>query len=263
MDVVVYIIAGAVVGFTVGFTGVGGGSLMTPLLIFLGVPYHVAIGTDLFYAAITKSSGMVLHARKKNIEWQGVLYLAMGSLPASIATAWSLNYVFQDPEQYQAILTRSLGMMLVLTSLVIVFKRSGSSLSENDFSDANQQATLGYKKKLILVLSGLFLGVFVTLTSVGAGALCAALLLWLYPHMPALRVLGTDISHAVPLTLVAGLGHFFWLGNVDFVLLAYLLLGSLPAIHIAIRLASHVPGHRLQRLIAFILLIIGVRFALF
>lgn len=261
MDILFYIAAGAGVGLAIGLTGVGGGSLMTPLLILFGFPYNVAIGTDLLYAAITKAGGMVTHARQQTVEWRTVAFLAAGSIPASIVTAQLLSSVFSDSSEYQGILTRSLGVMLVLTATVILFNgrlRDRSAQSERPMAQFFRQNT-----DLVIFLAGLFLGVFVTLSSVGAGAFCAAILMVLYPRMPALKIIGTDISHAVPLTLIAGLGHLILLGNVDFMLLACLLVGSLPAIQVGTRLAARIPGRLLQTIIAMMLFAMGVKFAAF
>lgn len=261
IDIVFYIAAGAAVGLAIGLTGVGGGSLMTPLLILFGFPYNVAIGTDLLYAAITKAGGMAAHARQKTVQWRIVGYLAAGSLPASIITAQLLKTVFVDSAEYQTILTRSLGVMLVLTATVILLNGRLKSRSEQHTSAASQ--FIQRHSDAVVFCAGLFLGVFVTLSSVGAGAFCAAILMVLYPRMPALQIIGTDISHAVPLTLIAGLAHFLLLGNVDFMLLGCLLLGSLPAIHLGTAMASRLPGKLLQTTIATMLLGMGIKFAVF
>ncbi len=258
IEILLYTTAGAGVGLAIGLTGVGGGSLMTPLLILFGFPYNVAIGTDLLYASITKAGGVVGHHRQQSIEWRTVKFLALGSVPASLLTALMLSQVFTDSSEYEGILTRSLGIMLVLTASVILL--NGRLKPEVRTTEPNLNART---KDPIIFMVGIFLGIFVTLSSVGAGAFCAAVLMVLYPHMPALRIVGTDIAHAVPLTLVAGLGHLFWLGNVDFMLLACLLVGSLPAIHLGTRLARNIPGRILQTLIATMLLGMGIKFAAF
>lgn len=258
IDILLYIAAGAGVGLAIGLTGVGGGSLMTPLLILFGFPYNVAIGTDLLYASITKAGGVVSHHKQKSIEWRTVKMLALGSVPASLLTALALSEIFTDSSDYEGILTRSLGVMLVLTASVILLngrlKRKVKAAEPKPVDGSND---------VIILLVGIFLGIFVTLSSVGAGAFCAAVLMVLYPRMPALHIVGTDIAHAVPLTLVAGLGHLFWLGNVDFMLLACLLVGSLPAIHLGTRLARNIPGRILQTIIATMLLGMGIKFAAF
>ena len=254
MELLYFICAGAVVGLAVGLTGVGGGSLMTPFLILFGIPYHVAIGTDLLYAAITKAGGMVTHARQKTIEWRIMGLLALGSIPASLLTTYFLAKVFTDSSGYESILTFSLGIMLVLTSMVIIFRGRLTP-------DAAQENAKSKKySDIIVLLAGLFLGIFVTLSSVGAGAFGAAILMLLYPYLKTIKIIGTDIAHAVPLTLIAGLGHFIVLGNVDLVLLGSLLIGSLPAIHFGTKLAKRMPSDLLQTFIALILLGLGTKF---
>lgn len=261
LDFLLYIISGACVGLVVGLTGVGGGSLMTPLLILFGIPYNVAIGTDLLYAAATKSSGVIAHNRQKSIQWRLVGFLAAGSIPASIITAILLNQVFTHADEYQEILTTSLGVMLMITAGVILFKRFLRDTSDRPHGPIGTFFQLHATHVTFVV--GIFLGVFVTLSSVGAGAFCAALLMTLYPRLPALHVVGTDIAHAVPLTLIAGLSHLFFLGNVDFLLLASLLIGSLPAIQLGTKLAARLPSQVLQPILAILLLGMGLKFTVF
>lgn len=258
-DIFLYVLSGAGVGLAIGLTGVGGGSLMTPLLILFGFPYNVAIGTDLLYAAITKAAGVRSHIRTSSVRWDIVAQLAAGSIPASLITTLLLDTLFTDASGYESILTKSLGIMLILTAAVILFLGLGRSRLVPAMPV--QSTTTRPYAVPITVIAGIFLGVFVTLSSVGAGAFCAALLLVLHPYLRALTVVGTDIAHAVPLTLIAGLGHLILLGNVDLKLLACLLVGSLPAIHLGTRLAARMPGNRLRQLLALLLLGMGIRFA--
>ncbi len=257
MEILLYIFAGAGVGLAVGITGVGGGSLMTPLLILFGFPYNVAIGTDLLYAAITKAGGVVSHQKKGNIRWSVVRRMALGSLPAAIVTALLLKTVFTNSGGYEQILTTSLGVMLILTSAVLLFKSKIKPLS------APKSVKSSLKTRALTVIMGVFLGVFVTLSSVGAGAIGTAILLVLYPTLKAQHIVGTDIAHAVPLTLIAGLGHLIFLGNVDFLLLGCLLVGSLPAVSLGTRIGAHLPSQVLQPILAGILMVLGVKFAIF
>lgn len=261
LDFVYFILSGAFVGLVIGLTGVGGGSLMTPLLILLDIPYNVAIGTDLLYASVTKAGGVVAHARQQSVQWQLVKYLAAGSIPASLITALLLHFVFGDASNYQHILTVSLGVMLMITACVILFQRVLRDRSDRPHGPVGSFLQLHATK--VTLISGVFLGVFVTLSSVGAGAFCAALLMILFPRLPALHIVGTDIAHAVPLTLVAGLGHLIFLGNVNFVLLGALLLGSLPAIQLGTKLAAKLPGRLLQSILALLLMAMGIKFAIF
>lgn len=257
MDFLFYVIAGAGVGLAVGITGVGGGSLMTPLLIFAGVPHQVAIGTDLLYASVTKAGGVFAHQRQRTIDWRLVKRLAAGSIPAALATAFTLKFIFNGEHDYRPLLSHALGFMLILTAVVILFKRR----LQNREQDVAAERWYHRHSTCVTVISGFVLGVLVTLSSVGAGAFCAALLLTLYPRLPALQVVGTDIAHAVPLTFIAGLGHLFLLNNVDFQLLGALLVGSLPAVHFGAKLAARIPNRVLQPILAGLLLMIGVKFA--
>ncbi|WP_245929380.1 sulfite exporter TauE/SafE family protein [Agarilytica rhodophyticola] len=259
MDFLFYILAGAGVGLAVGLTGVGGGSLMTPLLILSGIPEKIAIGTDLLYAAVTKTGAMATHKRQGTIRWQLVFWLAAGSIPASIATNYVLRYIVPPDMDYTSQLSQALGFMLILTALVVFFRKR----IQGEMDHQELKISWVHRNANIITLSsGVFLGVFVTLSSVGAGAFCAALLMWLYPRLPALHIVGTDVAHAVPLTLIAGLGHL-WNSNVDFYLLAGLLLGSLPAVHFGSKAAAKVPNTILQPVLAVLLLIIGIKFAVF
>ena len=254
-----YILAGATVGLAVGITGVGGGSLMTPLLLLFGFPPNVAIGTDLLYAAITKSGGVISQHHKANIDWGLVKRMALGSVPAALITSLLLKFFFQDASQYSHILTSALGVMLVLTSFVLFFREKLKAQAENNIG------LLGLAHRHpapFTIVMGFIIGVFVTLSSVGAGAIGAAVLMSLYPHLPSHRIVGVDIAHAVPLTFIAGMAHL-WLGNVDFVLLACLLIGSLPAIHIGTLIGSRLPNKILQPILAFILMGLGLKFVFF
>lgn len=234
---------------------------MTPLLILFGIPYNVAIGTDLLYAAATKSSGVIAHSRQNSVQWRLVGYLAAGSIPASIITVILLDQVFTNADEYKEILTTSLGIMLIFTAAVILFKRFLKDSSDRPHGPVGTFFQVNATR--VTFVSGIFLGIFVTLSSVGAGAFCAALLMTLYPRLPALHIVGTDIAHAVPLTLIAGLSHLFLLGNVDLVLLVSLLIGSLPAIHLGTKLAVKIPSQVLQPILAFLLLGIGLKFTIF
>ncbi|MDX1693021.1 MAG: sulfite exporter TauE/SafE family protein [Ketobacteraceae bacterium] len=262
MDFLLYILAGAAVGFAVGLTGVGGGSLMTPILLLFGFPPHIAVGTDLLYAAVTKAGGVVLHRRQGTIRWRIVTLLLLGSIPASAITALLLKNVFGDPESYKHILTTSLGVMLIVTSMVLIFKKR---LVAGAISEAAGTGALGFIRThagIFTFVMGIALGALVTLSSVGAGAFGAAVLLVLYPRLPALNVIGTDLAHAVPLTLVAGLFHLY-LGNVDFVLLGSLLIGSLPAIWLGTRVGARLPDNVLHPILVSILMALGVKYAFF
>lgn len=261
MEFLLYAMSGAFVGLIVGLTGIGGGSLMTPLLLLFGIPAHIAVGTDLLYAALTKASGVVSHHKKGNIRWNVTLLLALGSIPFAIITGLILQHYFVDYQHYTGILTSTLGVMLVLTACLLLFRKR-IQIFANKQADLNKSSSLQKNKALITVLMGVFLGVFVTLSSVGAGAIGTAILLILYPRMRSINVVGTDIAHAVPLTLIGGLVHLS-LGNVDFALLGALLVGSIPAIHLGTRLGSKLPEHILRNSLALLLMLLGVKYIVF
>lgn len=255
-DLLYFIVCGAGVGLAVGMTGVGGGSLMTPLLIFSGIPTKIAIGTDLLYAAATKSGALFSHHRRQTIKWPVVALLCAGSIPASLLTSAGIKLLLSANADYSQGLEIALGVMLVITSVVVLWK---SRIKEEAKEPSPHNTWVNQHASAITVVAGLLLGVFVTLSSVGAGAFCTALLLTLFPRMPAINVIGTDIAHAVPLTLIAGLGHM-WNNNIDWILLAGLLIGSLPAVHFGAKLAVKIPNRLLQGFLAFLLMVIGLKF---
>jgi len=249
----VFIVSGFAVGLLVGITGVGGGALMTPLLIFgFGIAPAVAVGTDLVFAAITKASGVWTHARQATVDWRVVRRLASGSLPAALVTLMLLGEVDTHSEQAQGLITTTLGLALMLTAAALLL-RSRFRKPRHGAGVVEQRAVAP-----ATVLTGAVLGVLVTLTSVGAGALGAAVLFWLYPRLSAARVVGTDLAHAVPLTALAGLGHW-QMGTVDAGLLVMLLAGSLPGIYLGSRLSKRIPECWLRPALATLLLMIGFR----
>ncbi len=267
MEFLLYILAGAVVGLAIGLTGVGGGSLMTPLLLMFGYPAPVAIGTDLIYAALTKLGGAYSHHRHGNVDWKIVGWLAIGSIPMSLAVhGLLLNSDFQQTARFEGLLTRSLGFMLITTSFILIFK---NKMRESSIKNSSVGQTPGALMmvlqsypRLITLLMGLLLGVCVTLSSVGAGAFGAAILLLIYAQIPVARVIGTDVAHAVPLTLVAGLGYMAG-GFVDYMLLGSLLLGSIPAINLGARMSNRIPDRVLQLLLTVLLMGLGLYYAIF
>jgi len=252
-----YTLAGLTVGFTVGITGLGGGSLMTPLLVlFFGIPPTVAVGTDLVYASITNMGGAWVHHRKGNVDWKIVGCLAAGSLPmAALTAAGLLALDLKDERLLTTVTTSVLGVALMLTAVAILFR---DRLLRSDAKSSS--ATAPKRSHLVpaTIASGMFLGVIVTISSVGAGAMGMVALLWLYPHLRSIKLVGIDISHAVPLAAVAGLGHFF-MGSVDPALLGSLLLGSLPGIYIASHVGDMFPDRILRPTVACLLLLMGGR----
>lgn len=248
-----YTLSGFAVGAIVGLTGVGGGSLMTPLLVLLfGVHPATAVGTDLLYAAITKAGGTVAHGRKGHIDWSITGRLALGSIPAAAITVYILSQLPKGSNVIGQLISHGLGFALLLTAIAILFGRKLRDYASKHEESALRKCCLGK----ITVLVGALLGVVVTISSVGAGALGVAVLFFLYPKLPPIRIVGSDVAHAVPLTLVAGLGHWM-LGGVDWALLGSLLLGSLPGIWLGTHVSAKVPEHILRRLLASMLVIIG------
>lgn len=255
-----YIVSGLSVGLLVGLTGVGGGSLMTPLLVFLfGFAPTTAVGTDLLFAAITKTGGVAVHHRNHgSVEWRIVGLLCAGSLPAALAVIFGLEYFDIPRKTLSAVMGNALGVALILTAFALFFRnrlrrRPGG---EGDLHDPGRFHRL---QAPATIFTGLVLGVLVTLSSVGAGALGTVALFFLYPRLPTLRIVGTDLAHAIPLTAVAGLGHLH-MGNVDFTLLGSLLVGSLPGIWAGSHLSAKIPEYFLRPLLASVLMLIGVKF---
>ena len=263
-----FILAGVLVGFCVGITGVGGGSLMTPILITLfRIEPHIAIGTDLLYAAISKFCGSLVHAKKMNIVWPIVLWLAVGSIPASFLTHWVLENYLSQSANYKTVLTMVLGFMLTLTGISIMFRGHIEQLFEKlrknkstqiiqDTDTIREQAK---NKRFYIVLMGIILGVFVTLSSVGAGAFGIMALILMFPNLPMIRIIGSDVVHAVLLTFVAGIGHMTS-GNVDFHLLGWLLCGSIPAIIIGTLISSRLPERYIRKILGVTLFALGINF---
>jgi uncharacterized membrane protein YfcA len=251
-----YAVAGFVVGAMVGITGVGGGALMTPLLVLLfGVQPSVAVGTDLLYAAITKTGGTAVHARLGTVDWRIAALLALGSLPTAATTLWGVTrFAPGGLGGASSLVSVTLGAALLLTAVALFFRRRLAAYSLVHGA-AHETAR---RTAALTVATGVVLGALVTISSVGAGALGVVALVFLYPKLPAARIVGTDIAHAVALTLVAGLGHWL-LGSIDWALLGWLLIGSLPGVFLGSRLAARVPERVLRLLLGCMLLMLGGR----
>jgi len=296
MNDLYFVLAGFFVGSIVGLTGVGGGSLMTPILIFfLGVKPHLAVGTDLLFAANTKSSGTYSLWRKKLVPWRVVLTLCLGSIPASLLTLYVLNGLGVDSKEMQYLITHTLGVALLLTALSLLYKvlkspkktsisigvqtaliadsnPSGainSAVNAPLSDDAHHSADpLQYradpsldKHPFYTVAFGVVIGCLVTLTSVGAGAIGVTVLMILYPRLPLPRIIAADIAYAVPLTLVAGLGHAS-IGSVDWPLLGKLTLGSVPGIWLGAHLVTKTPERVIRLLLSILLTWAGSKLVL-
>lgn len=255
-----YSFAGLVVGFIIGLTGIGGGALMTPILIVVfGIPPAIAVSTDLLYAAVTKCGGIWAYSKNKLIEWKIVGLLLLGSVPSGLIT---INYLGElgSIDQLESLINITLGVSLTLTSIAVFFrdKIRGYILHRRH---SRLQKAINRSRNVLTVFAGAMLGVLVTLSSVGAGALGTAILIFLYPRLRMPGIVGTDLVHAVVLTSIAGAGHY-QLGNMDFELLIYLLIGSIPGVfagsHLGVKLSLKI----MQPIIGSLLLMIGLRFIL-
>jgi uncharacterized protein len=249
-----YSASGLGVGFLVGLTGVGGGSLMTPLLVLLfGVHPATAVGTDLLYAAATKATGTLVHGLKGSVDWRVTGRLAAGSVPAAALTLLWLHRYGVDSPGATALIQTVLAVALLITSVALLFRPKLAA-----FAARHPVPPAPGRTFFLTALTGAVLGVLVSLTSVGAGAIGVTVLLLLYPALATSRIVGSDIAHAVPLTLIAGIGHWL-LGSVDWSMLLSLLIGSLPGIAIGSHLSSRAPDALLRNLLAATLLLVGVR----
>ncbi len=245
--------AGLFVGFMVGLTGVGGGSLMTPILVLLfGVAPATAVGTDLLFAAVTKTVGSAVHGKRKTVDWHIMRRLAAGSVPAAIITLIVISNLGKMSKDSSHVILWCLGVMLILTSFATLFQKQLAVF-------AKQHERLDDREALIpTVVLGAILGTVVTVSSVGAGAIGVTALLMLYPALRVSKIVGTDIAHAVPLTMVAGFGHWI-VGSVDLWLLASLLVGSLPGAVLGSMLSTRSPDHVLRPALAAVLLFSGIK----
>ena len=246
-------VCGFIVGMLVGVSGMGGGSVMTALLIVLfGVHPVSAVGTDLLYAAFTKTAGMRVHSSRGNVVWPIVGWLAAGSIPGTLATLMLLARLPAGSPALAKGITITLGLALLASSAGLLLRRRASRSGDKEVEDGPAA------RPMATVLLGLLLGPIVSLTSVGAGALGFVALRALYPQTRAVRLVGIDIAHAVPLTLLAGAGHWY-LGDVDWRLLVALLLGSIPGIVVSSALAHHLPERLMQAILGIVLAVIGAR----
>ncbi len=253
MDIA-YPIAGFAVGALAGLTGMGGGSIMTPMLILVfGIAPTSAVGTDLLFAAATKTAGANVHAARGDVEWRVVGRLAAGSVPAALLTVWLVKHVLPRTPALEHAITATIGVMLLLSAASLLFNLAGGRFASK--AAERLSASAG---RALTVLLGFVLGALVSATSVGAGAVGIAVLRHLYPGMPAVRLVGSDIAHAVPLTLLAGAGH--WLaGDVQPALLGLLLLGSIPGICLASCCAHYIPDTALRRALGAVLFAVATR----
>ncbi|MBR7746605.1 sulfite exporter TauE/SafE family protein [Undibacterium baiyunense] len=253
-----YIISGFAVGTLVGLTGVGGGSLMTPLLTLLfGVSPAVAVGTDLAFASITKATGTLTHRLRGSVEWHVVRLLCIGALPAALVATLALKYFGGLSQELGQIIRYSIAVSVLLTVIAILYR---SKLIA--WINAHPERQLEGKKLAgATIIAGAILGILVTISSIGAGAIGATILVLLYPKMPAAHVAGTDIAYAVPLTAIAAIGHW-WLGSINWELLGSLLLGSVPGITLGSLAAKAVPEKFLRGILATTLTLVACKLVL-
>ena len=241
-----YVVSGFAVGLLVGMTGVGGGSLMTPLLTLLfGVPPSVAVGTDLAFASITKTAGTITHRVRGTVRWDIVRHLCMGALPAAVAAALALKHFGALNAEIGQMIRYSIAGSVLLTVTALLFRKQMMAWVTAKPSRQLQGRAL----TIATIVAGLVLGTLVTISSIGAGAIGATILVMLYPKLTPAEVAGTDIAYAVPLTAIAAFGHW-WLGSIDWTLLLTLLIGSVPGITLGAFAARAVPERFLRALLA-------------
>jgi uncharacterized membrane protein YfcA len=252
-----YSCTGLGVGLLVGMTGVGGGSLMTPLLVLLfGFHPATAVGTDLLFASITKSVGAGVHGVAGTVNWRITGWLAAGSVPAALLTLVVMSQIGAQTPRMAAIISLVLGVSLVVTAVAVMLRPRIQEYATRRLGELPAR-----KAAILTVVTGCILGVVVSISSVGAGALGLTALVFLYPRQPIARLVGSDIAHAVPLTLIAGIGHWL-LHSTDWALLGSLLIGSLPGIVIGSLVATRVPDTALRPILAATLLLVGGRMLL-
>lgn len=253
-----YVVSGFSVGLLVGLTGVGGGSLMTPLLtLIFGIPPSVAVGTDLAFASLTKTAGTFAHRFRNTVRWNVVRQLCIGALPAAIIATLALKHFGALDKQIGQVIRYSIACSVLLTVVALVF-RSRMLAWVNRHPGRQLQ---GGALTAATIIAGATLGTLVTISSIGAGAIGATILVLLYPRFSPAEIAGTDIAYAVPLTAIAAFGHW-WLGSIDWNLLATLLIGSVPGIIIGSLAARAMPEKVLRGLLATTLTIVAAKLVL-
>ena len=256
---------GLLVGFLVGLTGVGGGSLMTPFLVaVMGVPAPTAVGTDLTFATITKLTGSLQHYRQRSVNLEVAMFLGFGSIPAGLLGVGTLEWIKGtfDPETVQSIMITIIALTLVLVGASLIFHNFVSARREEVPKPGvwDGKSRMSRRRRMYTIVFGAMGGYLVGLTSIGSGSVMAVILLLLYPLAPAV-IVGTDIAHAMVLSLVVGIAHMTQ-GNVDFGLAGSLLLGSVPGVLVGSRVAPWLPGKPLKMILAIMLIFVGARLLL-
>jgi uncharacterized membrane protein YfcA len=255
---VFYAITGFVIGALTGVTGTGGGALMTPMLILaFGIHPVTAVGTDLLYASITKASGTVVHSYNRTVDWKIVGWMAAGSVPTTALTLLGLYYMDVHGDATQNLVTKILGLALFLTAISLIFRNQLAKLYADHVGSISHQLC-----RNLTILTGAVLGVLVSISSIGAGAIGVTALILLYPEMPTLRIVGSGIAHSVPLTLIAGLGHWA-LGSIDWYLLSALVVGSVPGIVLGSMLSRQIPEIAVRITLSATMMVICAKFWFF
>ena len=256
MEAFGFVLAGLIVGIAVGATGVGGGSLMTPILIlFYGIKPSVAVGTDLLYASISKAFGVVLHGRNGSVDWKIVGWMSAGSLPATGLTLIVLRNIEPGPGVDQTI-QLVLAVAIIVTASFALLQEPLAHLARRK-GIVMPGGALARLQRPLTVAAGVLIGCLVTISSVGAGVIGMMVLLLLYPRIEPIKLVGSDLAHAVLITGIAGLGHA-GLGTVDYRTLVLLLCGAMPGIWIGTRIGFRLSPKPLKRLVAGFLVFIGV-----
>ena len=255
-------LSGFVVGTLVGMTGVGGGALMTPLLILVfGIAPTTAVGTDLAYAFITKIFASASYIRRGQVNFPYIRWLIVGSVPASLfAVMWLLPRLTESGVDPESFVTHLLGIMLLVVGNVNVLEHWFFSGQLRDSRLIRNRHVQKRFKEPILVLGGVLIGLGVGLTSVGSGSVLMAVLL-LVSELPILVLIGTDIVHATILLGAAGMAHWAS-GNVDWMIVLSLLVGSVPGVYFGSRMAQHVPTGPLRLALALLLVGTGLKLAI-
>jgi uncharacterized membrane protein YfcA len=254
---------GLLVGFLVGLTGVGGGSLMTPFLVaVMGVTAPTAIGTDMVFATLTKFTGSVQHYRQQSVNLEIAVFLGLGSIPAGLLGVATLEWIEGsfDPETVKSIMITIIAITLVLVGTSLILRNFLPERQTPKPGVWDGKSRMSRRRRMFTVLFGAMGGYLVGLTSIGSGSIMAVILLLLYPIAPAV-IVGTDIAHATVLSLVVGLAHMTQ-GNVAFSLAGSLLLGGIPGVLIGSRVAPWLPGKPLKMILATMLIFVGARLLL-
>jgi hypothetical protein len=247
-------VAGAIVGFTVGLTGMGGGALMTPILVLVfGVNPGTAVSSDLLASLVMKPIGATVHFRRGTVNWSLARWLAVGSVPAAFCGVFVLNALGTGDDVANRIKSL-LGWALLVAALSMVSRaylsaraaRRGTAVTP----DGDGQVEL---KRTATVLIGLAGGFIVGMTSVGSGSLMIVMLLLLYPRLTGKQLVGTDLVQAIPLVAAATLGHAFF-GHVDLAITGSILVGSIPGVYAGARVSSRAPDHVIRPALVLILL---------